>query len=43
MVKHICFKMIIAFMLSGLWMGTGMCRRWPADVEFSKAPRWKVF
>jgi hypothetical protein len=28
MVKHICFKIIIAFMLSGLWLGTGIHRHW---------------
>jgi len=36
MVKNICFKMIFAFMLSGLWMGLGYAPALAADVEFSK-------
>ena len=36
MVKHICYKIIIAFMLSGLWLGQGDTPAVAADVEFSK-------
>ena len=36
MVKHICYKIIIAFMLSGLWLGQGDTPALAADVEFSK-------
>jgi hypothetical protein len=36
MAKHICFKIIIAFMLSGLWLGTGIHRRWLQTSKFSK-------
>jgi ABC-type amino acid transport substrate-binding protein len=36
MAKHICFKIIIAFMLSGLWLGHGDTPALAADVKFSK-------
>jgi len=36
MVKHICYKIIIAFMLSGLWLGQGDAPALAAEVEFSK-------
>jgi len=36
MVKHICYKIIIAFMLSGLWLGQGDTPALAADVEFSE-------
>ncbi|MDX2448544.1 MAG: transporter substrate-binding domain-containing protein [Desulfobacterales bacterium] len=36
MLKHICYKIIIAFMLSGLWLGQGDTPALAADVEFSK-------
>ena len=36
MFKHICYKIIIAFMLSGLWLGQGDTPALAADVEFSK-------
>jgi len=36
MLKHICYKIIIAFMLSGLWLGQGDTPAVAADVEFSK-------
>jgi polar amino acid transport system substrate-binding protein len=36
MVKHICFKMIVALILSALWLGIGDAPALAADVEFSK-------
>ena len=36
MFKTICFKIIIAFMLSWLWLGQGGVPAWATDVEFSK-------
>ena len=36
MFKNICFKIIIAFMLSWLWLGQGDVPALAADVEFSK-------
>ena len=36
MLKPICFKIIIVFILSGLWMGHGPSPALAAEVEFSK-------
>jgi len=36
MFKTNCFKIIIAFMLSWLWLGQGSVPAWATDVEFSK-------
>jgi len=36
MFKNICFKMIILFVLSGLWLGQGDAPAQAAEVEFSK-------
>jgi polar amino acid transport system substrate-binding protein len=36
MFKTICYKIIIAFMLSGLWLGQGGVPALATDVEFSK-------
>ena len=36
MFKTICFKMIIVFILSGLWLGSGGAPALAADVELSK-------
>ncbi len=36
MFKTICYKTIIAFMLSWLWLGQGGVPAWATDVEFSK-------
>ena len=36
MVKHICYKIIIAFVLSGLWLGQGHTPALAAEVKFSK-------
>ncbi len=36
MFKTICYKMIIAFMLSGLWLGQGVAPVLAIDVELSK-------
>jgi len=36
MVKHICFKILFAFILCGLWMGQGNVTALAADLEFSK-------
>ncbi len=36
MVKHICYKIIIAFILSGLWLGQGDTPALAAEVKFSK-------
>ena len=36
MFKNICFKIMIAFMLSGLWMGQWDASALAAEVEFSK-------
>jgi polar amino acid transport system substrate-binding protein len=36
MFKTICYKIIIAFMLSWLWLGQGGVPAWATDVEFSK-------
>jgi len=36
MFKNICFKILIAFMLSGLWLGQGSAPALAVEVEFSK-------
>ncbi|MDC3237240.1 transporter substrate-binding domain-containing protein [bacterium] len=36
MFKNICFKIMIAFLLSGLWLGQGDAPALAAEVEFSK-------
>jgi polar amino acid transport system substrate-binding protein len=36
MFKTICFKIMIAFMLSGLWLGQGGVPAWATDVELSQ-------
>jgi len=36
MFKTICYKIIIALMLSWLWLGQGGVPAWATDVEFSK-------
>ena len=36
MFKTICFKIIIAYMLSWLWLGQESVPAWATDVEFSK-------
>ena len=36
MFKTICLKIIIAFMLSWLWLGQGGVPAWATDLEFSK-------
>ena len=36
MFKNICFKILIAFMLSGLWLGLAGAPALAAEVEFSK-------
>jgi polar amino acid transport system substrate-binding protein len=36
MRKHICFTLILAFILSGSWIGLGNAPAFAADVEFSE-------
>jgi hypothetical protein len=36
MGKHICFTLIIASIVCGLWMGLGTASALAADVEFSE-------